>query len=180
MRLLVPRLVLLARVLLVLLPRLREVVLLLPRVVPELPRVVLDVPRVVLDVPRVVLELLRLAPELLRELLAELRELAVFAGAPAAEPRRLAVVRLTSLLKRDSWPPLVVSWYSRASLLSSKALNHSSQEIGSRLSSPLQPGKLMRSMPGSFLPPVPLTRAGFPSRSSAQRRMKSWSVVVLL
>src|SRR5690606_40179773 len=35
----------------------------------------------------------------------------------------------------------------------------------------------MRSMPGSPGPPVPFTRAGRPSRSSAHRRMTSWSVV---
>jgi hypothetical protein len=86
---------------------------------------------------------------------------------------RLAVERFTSLLKRLSSPPLVVSWYRKASLLSSNALNHSSQEIGCRLSSPLQPGKSMRIMPGSLPPPVPLTHAGVPPRSSTHFRMNS-------
>src|SRR3954468_532959 len=36
----------------------------------------------------------------------------------------------------------------------------------------------MRRMPGSSPPPVSLTRAGRPSRSSAQRRISSWFVVV--
>src|SRR5512135_2805928 len=36
----------------------------------------------------------------------------------------------------------------------------------------------MRRMPGSSPPPVPLTRVGFPCRSSTHLRMNSWSVVM--
>ena len=147
----------------------------LPPLVERLPPLDLLLPLLDLVVP-----LLDLLLPLLDLLLPLPRELTVRVLPPLVERLllpplrdRLAVERLTSLLKRLSSPPFVLSWYRNASLLSSKALNHSSQEIGCRLSSPLQPGKSMRIMPGSLRPPVPLTHAGVPPRSSTHLRMNS-------
>src|SRR5438128_408304 len=50
--------------------------------------------------------------------------------------------------------------------------------MGWSVSSPLNPGKSMRSSPTSPLSPVPLTHEGVPWRASAQARISSWSVVI--
>jgi hypothetical protein len=80
-----------------------------------------------------------------------------------------AVARPTSLLKRLSEP----SSNSKAKPLSSNLRKKSSQEISSRLPSPLYPGKSMRRMPGSPPCSVAITAAGTPPRSSAHRRISS-------
>src|SRR3989449_6333539 len=78
-----------------------------------------------------------------------------------------AVWRLTSLLKLLISPLAVSSCTISARFLSSKLSNHSSQEISSRDSPPLYPGKSRRIMPTSSATPVPLTRDGRAPRSSA-------------
>jgi len=80
-----------------------------------------------------------------------------------------AVSRLTSLLKRLSDP----SSKRNARLLSSNLRKKSSQEISSRVPSPLNPGKSMRRMPGSPPRSVAATVEGTPPRSSAHRRISS-------
>jgi len=85
-----------------------------------------------------------------------------------------ALWRLTSLLKRL----LESSSIKNARLLSSNLRKKSSQEISSSVSSPLNPGKSMRRMPGSPLCSVRMTVEGTPPRSSTHRRISSWSVVV--
>jgi hypothetical protein len=87
-----------------------------------------------------------------------------------------AVSRLTSLLKLLFRPPAVSSWTSKASLFSSNFRNQSSQETSSRESPPAKPGKSRRIIPTSSPLPVFLTQLGFALRSSAQRRISSWSV----
>ena len=81
--------------------------------------------------------------------------------------------RLTGLLKLLCCPLAVVSCTSSARLLSSKDLNHSSHEMGWRLSRPAKPGKSSRIIPGSPLPPVRRTHAGCAFRASAHCRMLS-------
>lgn len=98
-----------------------------------------------LAVPLVPLVLFVFPPEDLR-----------FAPAVPPWPVSPAGARLMSLLKWLSWPLAVSSWWRKASPFSSKALNHSSHEIGCSDSSPLYPGKSMRIVPGSLAPPVPL------------------------
>src|SRR3954467_3700683 len=112
-----------------------------------------------------------------RDRVPELRREPVERPRAWAEPRRLrlrpadsfcrAVSRLTSLLKR-----LSESASNRnARLLSSNFWKKSSQEIGSRVPSPLYPGKSMRKMPGSPPCSVAATVDGTPPRSSAHRRI---------
>lgn len=84
-----------------------------------------------------------------------------------------AVARSTSLLKR--FPRAVES--NAARLFRSNQSKNSSHSISSRESSPENPGKSMRRMPGSLREPVAATRAGCPPRASTQRRISSWSVV---
>jgi hypothetical protein len=151
----------------------RELLRLRPVVERELP------PRAV--VPRL---LLRFRPEE-RELLAaverervpELRRVLLEPSCASVERLRLrpidsfclAVSRLTSLLKR-----LLGSASNRnARLFSSNLRKKSSQEISSRVPSPLNPGKSMRRMPGSPPFSVDMTVAGTPPRSSAHRRISS-------
>jgi hypothetical protein len=88
-----------------------------------------------------------------------------------------AVSREISLLKLLFCPCAVWSWYRSASPFSSKALNHSSHDTSSSESAPLYPGKSRRIIPISPLPPVRRTHDGFAPRSSAHRRISSWSVV---
>jgi hypothetical protein len=96
---------------------------------------------------------------------------------PSARAR--AVERAISLLKLLFCPRAVVSWCSNASPRSSNFWNQSSHEISSSEFSPLYPGKSRRRMPISPSSPVPRTHDGRAPRSSAQRRISSWSVVTL-
>ena len=99
---------------------------------------------------------------------------AFFEDAAFRDPREAeAVWRLTSLLNR--FPSS--SDNSIASLLRSNHSKNSSHSISSRVSSPLKPGKSMRSTPGSLREPVRFTRAGCPPRASTHCRISSWSVV---
>ncbi len=77
--------------------------------------------------------------------------------------------RLTSLLKRLRRAPDS----SNARLLRSNHSKNSSHSIFSSVSSPENPGKSIRSTPGSLRDPVARTRAGWPPRASTHRRISS-------
>jgi hypothetical protein len=111
--------------------------------VPELRRLLLESSRAVVERPR-----LRLRP---------------------ADSFCCAVLRLTSLLKRLSES----ASYRKARLFSSNLRKKSSQEISSKVPSPLNPGKSMRRTPGSPPCSVATTVDGTPPRSSAHRRISS-------
>src|ERR1051325_8458392 len=91
-------------------------------------------------------------------------------------PVSAAVSLEINLLKQLVRPLAVLSWCKNTRPRSSNLRNHSSHDIFCRERS-APPGKSMRSTPASPFLPVPRTQDGDPLRSSAHRRISSWSVV---
>jgi hypothetical protein len=114
-------------------------------------------------------ERLRVAADLPRERVERPRACVDRLRLRAPESFFCAVSRLTSLLKRL----LESSSNKNARLLSSNFRKKSSQEISSRVSSPLKPGKSIRRIPGSPFFSLLITVEGTPPRSSAHRRISS-------